>query len=571
MIEIVGTEFYQWDTGRSVMVANTGVSCVHFANTGDSKAVIMDIIDSTAKVPDYLLQTGKQLCVYAVNNGVTVEKKIFPVRKRERPENYVYEDDQRNYIYALIRSAEEATGEAIRATKVADVVTAAANTAANNANAATANATAAAVNADNAASFANTATDNANDAINDARNVIAETNTVRENIQKTASEVLSSLSDVVYAPPIVCSASGDAVTVNDASNQLLRGLTLYGKTTQNGTPTPENPVPMESAGASGSITVTVATKNLSRLNNVELTGSPMNEVLLEAPLPLPVTVSWMQDNYRRSQALFTYVVNGETYYNHGSDMGDGSFVINGTGVLEKVVLTNVGSITASITNIQIELGAKKTTYEPSVLQTFTTSTPNGLAGIPVTERANYTDTNGQQYISSYRDFGAGVDVHKVGAVDMGTLEWKNTTNEFGTIVQFFQAVIPDMINKGSLGAMCPIYKVAPWAEFSTGDKVMIAGVINVTRTINIRDSDYTDAESLKASLNGVMLLYELENPIETAIPAEELAQYATLQTNKLNTVVFNDSNAGMKLEYVVDTKTYIDQKIAAISAAMLNT
>ena len=114
MIQIIGTELYQWDTGRSLTVTDSGASHVHFANTGDSHAVIMELTDSTVKVPDYLLQTGKQLCVYAVNNGVTVEKKVFSVRKRERPEYYTYEDDQRNYIYALIQSAEEATAEAER-------------------------------------------------------------------------------------------------------------------------------------------------------------------------------------------------------------------------------------------------------------------------------------------------------------------------------------------------------------------------------------------------------------------------------------------------------------------------
>ena len=114
MIEIIGTAINQWDTGRSVTVTDIEASHVHFANQGDSKAPIMELVDSQASIPDYLLQTGKQLCVYAVLNGVTVESRVFPVKKRERPENYVYDDDQRNYIYELIRSAEEATAEANR-------------------------------------------------------------------------------------------------------------------------------------------------------------------------------------------------------------------------------------------------------------------------------------------------------------------------------------------------------------------------------------------------------------------------------------------------------------------------
>lgn len=110
MIEIIGTGLNQWDTGRSVKV--TDASHVHFANQGDSKAVIMELVDSQALIPNYLLQTGKQLCVYAVKGGVTIERAVFSVKKRERPENYVYDDDQRNYIYELITSAEEAVEDA---------------------------------------------------------------------------------------------------------------------------------------------------------------------------------------------------------------------------------------------------------------------------------------------------------------------------------------------------------------------------------------------------------------------------------------------------------------------------
>lgn len=114
MIEIVDSELNQWDTGRFVAVKGIDASHLHFANAGDSKAVIMQIPGAVTAIPNFLLQTGKQLCVYAVENGITVESAVFPVRKRPRPENYVYEDDQRNYIYELIQSVEEATAEAER-------------------------------------------------------------------------------------------------------------------------------------------------------------------------------------------------------------------------------------------------------------------------------------------------------------------------------------------------------------------------------------------------------------------------------------------------------------------------
>ena len=119
MSQIVGTQLSQWDTGRIVSVSNSNATHVHFANQGDTKAVIIDIINGEAKIPDYLLQTGKVLCVYLVLDGVTQESKTFHVSKRERPEDYIYEEDQRNFIYELITEAREATESANQAAKAA--------------------------------------------------------------------------------------------------------------------------------------------------------------------------------------------------------------------------------------------------------------------------------------------------------------------------------------------------------------------------------------------------------------------------------------------------------------------
>ena len=120
MIEIIGSELNQWDDKRAVKVTNSVATHVHLANQGDSAAVVMELADSQALIPNYLLCTGKQLCVYAVANGVTIERKVFSVRKRERPEDYVYDKDNRNYIYKLITDAQTATEAANQATKDAN-------------------------------------------------------------------------------------------------------------------------------------------------------------------------------------------------------------------------------------------------------------------------------------------------------------------------------------------------------------------------------------------------------------------------------------------------------------------
>ncbi len=60
---------------------------------------------------------------------------------------------------------------------------------------------------------------------------------------------------------LVGSETGNPIAVDDAFAALLRGLTVYGKSTQDGTPTPDAPVPIVSAGDGGSITVTLSDGN----------------------------------------------------------------------------------------------------------------------------------------------------------------------------------------------------------------------------------------------------------------------------------------------------------------------
>lgn len=78
-----------------------------------------------------------------------------------------------------------------------------------------------------------------------------------------------------FASAVVNSASGESITVSDSSDGKPRSLTIYGKTTQDGTPTPDAPVDLVSVGNSGSITVNVTGENDAQSVNVAtLNGLP---------------------------------------------------------------------------------------------------------------------------------------------------------------------------------------------------------------------------------------------------------------------------------------------------------
>lgn len=251
MIEIDGTALHQWDVGRRVVVTGIEVEHVHFANQGDSKAVIMGAVDIHAQIPDFLLQSGKQLCVYAVKDGITVESKTFYVKKRERPENYVYEDDQRNYIYELITNAEETLESMWWAYQDTTLATEKANLATENANAS-------AASANQAAGSANLAAENANEAAIKAAQTAKEAAAEATHI---ANEAAAKAAHTAKSLMVIGKDSGASIHLDDAIDQFLVGLRIFGNTTQDGTPTPDTPVELVSVGDGGSITVNVTGDN----------------------------------------------------------------------------------------------------------------------------------------------------------------------------------------------------------------------------------------------------------------------------------------------------------------------
>lgn len=111
MIRLNGGQLYQWDTGRTVTVEDKTIHKVQFANKGDSVALSVDVVNSVAKIPDVLLQTGRELECYGVYSSSEVvesrEYAIFSVRDRAKPKDY------------LPTEAEEAVGELKKITQAA--------------------------------------------------------------------------------------------------------------------------------------------------------------------------------------------------------------------------------------------------------------------------------------------------------------------------------------------------------------------------------------------------------------------------------------------------------------------
>ena len=87
------SELWQWDTGRKLTV-DADCSQVHFSNKVFGRSIDVDVIDGIAIVPDILLQTDKDLNVWAfvgtAENGYTKISKTFKVNRRNKPADYVF-------------------------------------------------------------------------------------------------------------------------------------------------------------------------------------------------------------------------------------------------------------------------------------------------------------------------------------------------------------------------------------------------------------------------------------------------------------------------------------------------
>ena len=205
-------------------------------------------------------------------------------------------------------------------------------------------------------------------------------------------------------------------------------------------------------------------------------------------------------------------------------------------------------------------------YEPYKGGTATLAQPVTLPGLPVSSGGNYTDANGQQWLCDEMDFARGVYVQRVGKVDLGTLEWT-----LGYEI-YFSTVYPDktiglrnFITES--GIIAPSYNGSFDDSFPSGTWGGDANYPVINYKANA--GQYASGAEFKAAMSGVMMYCELATPVETPISETDLTAYRTLHTNKPNTTVYTDSNAGLTVAYAADTKTYIDNKFAELAAAVL--
>ena len=90
---------------------------------------------------------------------------------------------------------------------------------------------------------------------------VLDTEQTLDDAQKAQARENIGAVDAAQQNILVGGETGNPIAVDDAFVAPLRGLTVYGKSTQDGTPSPDNPVPIVSAGDGGSVAVTLSDGN----------------------------------------------------------------------------------------------------------------------------------------------------------------------------------------------------------------------------------------------------------------------------------------------------------------------
>lgn len=296
---------------------------------------------------------------------------------------------------------------------------------------------------------------------------------------------------------LIGSETGNPVSVSDAFSAPLCGLTVYGKSTQDGTPTPDAPVPIVSAGDGGSVAVKVTGKNLfpvitnaniSKINKP--TGGVRYGYVFYVPAQSSVTASGNADigtncfvgdfdiktqTYTQKAQLVSE--KGGTYT---AKLQSGWYVIYIANDYLPTILTKLNAA-----KIQLEIGTKATVYEQYREQLLTLPTPNGLPGIPVTSGGNYTDENGQQWVCDEVDFGKSVKVQRI---DKGAFDTTKTLAEQNAILA---APVETPITPAELTAYKTLTTYAPNTVVQATDGAGLK--LDYQRDVNIVIKNLEDA------------------------------------------------------------------------------
>lgn len=358
---------------------------------------------------------------------------------------------------------------------------------------------------------------------------------------------------------LVGTETGNPLSVDDAFPAPLCGLTVYGKSTQGGTPTPDAPVPIVSAGDSGSVAVKVTGKNLlnpSLFQNNKYQSFNAETGYYGIDYSDSYWITGLQPCLPNTTYRFNISVEGGCFYDEKKNV---------IGILEfeftvktpakcAYYCANFSSVTKPYGTPVIATVSEPATYSPYREQLLTLPTPNGLPGIPVTSGGSYTDSTGQQWVCDEVDLERGVKIQRVNAVDVSTCVIIGSTNLAAT--KRLAILLPLKGKDYTAKALCN--RLPYFVSFTSDTIHFYVDTNNAQVFIPIGAKNPEEGECI--------LFYILDDPIETPLTPAEIAAYKALTAYSPDTVVQAGDGAGVKLEYQRDVNIVVKNLEDAIAS-----
>lgn len=353
-------------------------------------------------------------------------------------------------------------------------------------------------------------------------------------------------------------ASGTSIVVSDSEEAHLKAFKIYGKSTQDGTPSPDAPIDIVSVGDDGNIAANICGKNL-----LNIIGSSNNGITVINDGNKIILNGTNSNNYATRVKLCDVALRKNiTYCLSGGKTEDNMIVVSKTISSFEIQSGNTFGVYTSTEDVtmgvyirvasgqtlnnytlypQLEIGNAATKYEPYKNQSITLS--NTLRAIPVTDKSlvTYTDASGKMWCADEIDLNRGVYIQRVkmfelAVADMDNIEnfagWKGLTDLFECFPTGINTNFPYPSNVGTITSI----------NTSNSNSVLYLSGELYGMTQTQWKAKYPDLVCV--------FLLPLITPIETPLTDEQIAICKSLKANNPTTTILNDENAYMLVEYI---------------------
>lgn len=372
--------------------------------------------------------------------------------------------------------------------------------------------------------------------------------------------------DKILQYAIKNTASGEGIVkITDSAEEKLLDFGMQGKTEQEENPSIESPKEIINAGADGQIEVKVTGKNLFDISKnpykcdeekICIPSKCLGKINITNGITFEEKtvyyLSWESYTITKPNSDWSPIFGvkytdgtNEDFYMHLNKSG---FKTNANKTIGYVYIRNPWSVGTEVNRIQIEKGTKRTEYEPFKLQTLTILLDRSLTKWDRIEKRDGV------YGITYK--------HKV-VEDFATLV-KDSEPIYGNPGEKYFSVKAD-------GATLNYDYSKVYSEVGVYKKdvqrLYVPKVMASSFIVGVNDTD--TIETAKAHMH-YKVIYETDAEEFVPLPQETQTALNALHTYYPTTVMGNSEDCEMEVEYVADTKNYIDNKISANVASIIS-